>query len=123
MSNFECSVKDLMSQSEAKIEKETVKETVTFDPLNVEYNEKITNENSPDVKLSMYQKLYTDKNIKMVMFVTLVYLVLNSEQMYTFISNNLPVLFVDGSPGFLGKSAIGFILGIIIIVFTSFFSF
>jgi hypothetical protein len=119
MSNFECSVKDLMSQSETKIEKETV----TFEPSNVEYNEKITNENLPDVKLSMYQKLYTDKNIKMVMFVTLIYLVLNSEQMYKFISNNLPVLFVDGSPGFLGKSAIGFILGIIIIVFTSFFSF
>lgn len=123
MSNFECSVKDLMSRSETKIERETVKETDTFEPMNVEYNEKITNENSPDVKLSMYQKLYTDKNIKMVMFVTLVYLALNSEQMYTFISNNIPVLFVDSSPGFLGKSVIGFILGVIIIVFSSFFSF
>jgi hypothetical protein len=43
--------------------------------------------------------------------------------MNTFISNNAPFLFIDGSPGFLGKTAIGILLGIVIILFTSFFSF
>jgi hypothetical protein len=120
MSNFECSVKDLMSN----------KDPVNTDvpDVNLEFNK--TDDNVPhpiekhqDVNLSVYQKLYTDKNIKTVLFITLIYLALNSQQMYTFLSNNAPMLIPEGSPGFLGKAAIGLILGIIIVVFTSFFSF
>ena len=120
MSGFECSVKDLMSAN-------NVNPDVSGD-VNLEFNKKEENvslpiEKPPDVNLSVYQRLYTDKNIKMVLFITLVYLVLNSVQMNTFISNNAPFLFIDGSPGFLGKTAIGILLGIVIILFTSFFSF
>lgn len=121
MSNFECSVKDLMSK----------KDPVNTDvpDVNLEFNKsdeivsRDDTERPRDVNLSMYQKLYTDKNIKTVLFITLVYLALNSEQMYTFLSNNAPMLIPEGSPGFLGKAVIGLILGIIIIAFTSFFSF
>ena len=95
--------------------------------VNLENREEIVShvdaEKPPDVNLSVYQKLYTDKNIKTVLFITLIYLVLNSQQMYTFLSNNAPMLIPEGSPGFLGKAAIGLALGIIIVVFTSFFSF
>lgn len=118
MSNFECSVKDLMSTS-------NVNSALSGD-VNLEMKEENVSlpiEKPPDVNLSVYQRLYTDKNIKMVMFITLVYLVLNSEQMNTILSNNAPFLFIDGSPGFLGKTAIGILLGIIIVLFTSFFSF
>ena len=123
MSNFECSVKDLMSNTDS---------TPPEDPsVNLEFNktdenksiENVDTEKPRDINLSMYQKLYTDKNIKTVLFITLIYLVLNSQQMYTFLSNNAPMLIPEGSPGFLGKAAIGLILGIIIVVFTSFFSF
>lgn len=120
MSNFECSVKDLMTTS-------NVNPVVSGD-VNLEFNKKeedvsLPIEKPPDVNLSMYQRLYTDKNIKMVMFITLVYLALNSEQMKTFLSNNAPFLLIEGSLGFLGKATLGLLLGIIIVLFTSFFSF
>jgi len=129
MSNFECSVKDLMSLSEPIDENTDTSED--FNPLigNVELNKTkdvdspSSIEKPPDIHLSMYQRLYTDKNIKTLLFITLVYLVLNSEQMYTFLSNNAPLLLIEGSPGFLGKAAIGLILGMVVILFTSFFSF
>lgn len=118
MSNFECSVKDLMSTS-------NVNPAVSSD-VNLEMKEENVSlpiEKPPDVNLSVYQRLYTDKNIKMVMFISLVYLLLNSEQMNTILSNNAPFLFIDGSLGFLGKTAVGILLGIVIVLFTSFFSF
>jgi hypothetical protein len=129
MSDFECSVKDLMSHTEPINENTVTSENVN--PLigNVELNKTKdvdstpSIEKTPDINLSMYQRLYTDKNIKTLLFITLVYLALNSEQMYTFLSNTAPLLLIEGSPGFLGKAAIGLILGMVIILFTSFFSF
>jgi len=115
MPDFECSVKDLMANTEsinADLEIDKSEENVSPDT-----------EKPPDLNLTVYQRLYTDKNIKMVLFIALVYLVLNSEQIYTILSNNTPMLIPEGSPGFLGKAAIGLVLGIIIVVFTSFFSF
>lgn len=121
MANFECSVKDLMPQTHTQTQN-----VISADTINVEHaktaDEPVHAEIPQDVKLSVYQRLYTDKNIKMAIFITLVYLVLNSEQMYTFLSNSVPLLFVDGLPGFLGKAAIGVILSLIIVTFTSFFS-
>lgn len=121
MSNFECSVEDLMSNTGP------INTDIPRD-VNLEFNKSEENvshhiEKNQDVKLSMYQRLYTDKNIKMLAFITLVYLVLNSEQMNTFLSNNASFLLIEGSLGFLGKTVIGLLLGIIIVVFTSFFSF
>lgn len=123
MSNFECSVKDLMSNTGPNNVPDVVPDNV-----NLEFNKSVDNvspgiEKPPDVNLSVHQRLYTDKNIKTVLFITLIYLALNSQQMYTFLSNSAPILILEGSPGFLGKAAIGLILGITIAVFTSFFSF
>lgn len=121
MSNFECSVKELMSGADPI--------NADVQSVNLEFNKSDENvarddtEKPRDINLSMYQRLYTDKNIKTVLFITLIYLALNSQQMYTFLSNNAPMLIPEGSPGFLGKAAIGLVLGIIIVVFTSFFSF
>jgi hypothetical protein len=118
MSNFECSVKDLMSNTDPiKADVPTVNLEKQDENVSRDDTEK-----PRDVNLSVYQILYTDKNIKTVLFITLIYLALNSQQMYTFLSNNAPMLIPEGSPGFLGKAIIGLMLGIIIIVFTSFFS-
>ena len=121
MANFECSVKDLMPQTQTQTQN-----VISADTINVEHaktaDEPVPAEIPQDVKLSVYQRLYTDKNIKMAIFITLVYLVLNSEQMYAFLSNSVPLLFADGLPGFLGKAVIGVILSLIIVMFTSFFS-
>lgn len=122
MSSFECSVNDLMTHST----QDTITPEIPHTEHSVEFNREPENthiESNQNVNLSLYQRLYTDKNIKMLIFITLVYLVLNSEQMNTFLSNNASFLLIEGSPGFLGKAAIGLLLGIIIIVFTSFFSF
>lgn len=123
MATFECSVKDLMPQSKElnSTDTTTVKaenNDTTDVPVSTENHQGV----NVNVKLSVYQRLYTDKNIKLAIFITLVYLVLNSEQMYTFLSNNVPFLFIEGLPGVLGKTVIGVILSFIIISFTSFFS-
>ena len=122
MSNFECSVKDLMSSVDQVRESgdESVPENSESKKLE---GSPIADEKISQLNLSVYQRLYTDKNIKTILFITLVYLVLNSQQMYTFLSNNAPFLFIEGSPGFIGKAVTGLMLGIIIVVFTSFFSF
>ncbi len=121
MSEFECSVKDLMSEKKEPIIENITpshkEETVSI----LEKSEK-NNTETENIKLSLYQKLYTDKNIKLSMFITLVYLVINSEQFYQFLGNNLPMLMLNGTPGFLGKTILGLILSIVLIIFTSFFS-
>ena len=124
MSNFECSVKDLMSNTDP-IKADVPTMNLEFNKSDENKNENVSRDDTEkprDVNLSVYQILYTDKNIKTVLFITLIYLALNSQQMYTFLSNNAPMLIPEGSPGFLGKAIIGLMLGIIIIVFTSFFS-
>jgi hypothetical protein len=122
MSNFECSVKDLMSSVDKVSESGDENVPENSESIKLE-GTPIADEKISQLNLSVYQRLYTDKNIKTILFITLVYLVLNSQQMYTFLSNNALFLFVEGSPGFLGKAVIGLMLGIIIAVFTSFFSF
>jgi len=121
MSEFECSVKDLMSE-----EKEPIIENITpshkEETVSILEKSEKNNTETENIKLSMYQKLYTDKNIKLSMFITLVYLVINSEQFYQFLGNNLPMLIIDDTPGFLGKTILGLILSIVLIIFTSFFS-
>jgi|TARA_B100000768_G_scaffold4438_1_gene5518 hypothetical protein len=125
MSNFECSVKDLMAHSTRDTITPEIPHTSEHINTNVDFNREPENtqriESNQNVNLSLYQILYTDKNIKMVLFITLVYLTLNSEQMFTFLSNNAPFLITEGLPGFLGKAAIGLMLGIIIIIFNAFF--
>lgn len=127
MSNFECSVKDLMTHSTQDTITPEIPHTSEHINTGVDFNREPENtqriESNQNVNLSIYQRLYTDKNIKMVLFITLVYLVLNSEQMNKFLSNNASFLLIEGSPSFLGKAVIGLLLGIIIIFFTSFFSF
>lgn len=127
MSNFECSVKDLMTHSTHDTITPEIPHTSEHINTNVDFNREPENtqriESNQNVNLSLYQRLYTDKNIKMLIFITLVYLVLNSEQMNTFLSNNASFLLIEGSPGFLGKAVIGLLLGIVIVCFTSFFSF
>lgn len=119
MTNFECVVKDLMEPQETKsidnvITSGIEHSKITVDPVSIE--------TPKDINLSLYKKLYTDKNIKIAIFITFVYLILNSIQFYIFLSNVIPILFVEGSPGLLGKTAIGIILSFVIILFTSFFS-
>lgn len=121
MSEFECSVKDLMSEKKKPVIEDITPSNKEEIVSTLEKSEK-NNTETENIKLSMYQKLYTDKNIKLSMFITLVYLVINSEQFYQFLGNNLPMLIIDGTPGFLGKTIIGLILSIVLIIFTSFFS-
>ena len=121
MSEFECSVKDLMSEKKEPNMEDITPSHKEENVLTLEKSEK-KNTDTENIKLSVYQKLYTDKNIKLSMFITLVYLVINSEQFYQFLGNNLPMLILDGTPGFLGKTILGFILSVVLITFTSFFS-
>mgnify|MGYP006081707907 CR=1 FL=1 len=119
MTNFECSVKDLMAAPETNSVDDVISSGIEH---NKTVDEPVSIETPKNINLSLYKKLYTDKNIKTVIFITLIYLILNSGQFYTFLSNTVPILFIEGSPGLLGKTAIGIILSFVIILFTSFFS-
>lgn len=123
MSEFECSVKDLMNDNtNEKNIKSVPKEEVKS---NVEFLSK-SEVSGPDIKdenLSLYEKAYTDKNIKIVLFVLFVYLILSSQIFYNILGNNFSSLFdsVTNSPNLSGKVVSGGILGVSIILFSTLF--
>lgn len=123
MSEFECSVKDLMNDNTNEkniksVPKEEVKSNVEFLSKSEVYGPDIKDEN-----LSLYEKAYTDKNIKIVLFVLFVYLILSSQIFYNILGNNFSSLFdsVTNSPNLSGKVVSGGILGVSVILFSTLF--
>ena len=123
MSEFECSVKDLMNDNTNEKNIKAVPEEEV--KSNVEFLSK-SEVSGPDIKdenLSLYEKAYTDKNIKIVLFVLFVYLILSSQVFYNILGNNFSSLFdsATNSPNLSGKVVSGGILGVSIILFSTLF--
>lgn len=123
MSEFECSVKDLMNDNTNEknintVPKEEVKSNVEF-----LYKSEASNPDIKDENLSLYEKTYTDRNIKIVLFILLIYLILSSQIFYNILGNNFSSLFdsVTNSPTLTGKVVSGGILGLSTILFTALF--
>lgn len=123
MSEFECLVSDL-------IEKTPNKEK----PKNVEYKENSSDEtnlvNISDVKTpalnsvsnsnSLYDKIKSEKNIRMFFIILLIYLFLNSSQIIDFVKDKFPQLISNENFNLSGSILIGSILSMSVVVITSF---
>lgn len=123
MSEFECSVKDLMNDNTNEknintVPKEEVKSNVEF-----LYKSEASNPDIKDENLSLYEKAYTDRNIKIVLFILLIYLILSSQIFYNILGNNFSSLIdsVTDSPTLTGKVVLGGILGLSTVLFTTLF--
>lgn len=125
MSEFECLVSDLIEKTPNK-EKHK----------NVEYNENSSDEtnlvNISDVKTpalnsvsnsnsnSLYDKIKSEKNIRMFFIILLIYLFLNSSQIIDFVKDKFPQLISDENFNLSGSIIIGSILSMSVVVITSF---
>lgn len=123
MSEFECLVSDLIEKTPNK-EKHK----------NVEYKENSSDEtnlvNISDVKTpalnsvsnsnSLYDKIKSEKNIRMFFIILLIYLFLNSSQIIDFVKDKFPQLISDENFNLSGSILIGSILSMSVVVITSF---
>ena len=123
MSEFECLVSDLIEKTPNK-EKHK----------NVEYNENSSDEtnlvNISDVKTpalnsvsnsnSLYDKIKSEKNIRMFFIILLIYLFLNSSQIIDFVKDKFPQLVSNDNFNLSGSILIGSVLSMSVVVFTSF---
>tara|TARA_B110001450_G_scaffold247782_1_gene263245 strand:- start:12172 stop:12543 length:372 start_codon:yes stop_codon:yes gene_type:complete len=123
MAEFECSVKDLMNgnTNEKNIKTAPIEEVKS----NAEFLYK-SDASGPELKgenLSLYEKAYTDKNIKIILFILLLYLILSSQIFYNILGNNFSSLFdsVTDSPTLTGKVVLGGILGLSTVLFGTLF--
>lgn len=123
MSDFECLVSDLIEKTPSK-EKHK----------NIEYKENSSDEtnlvNISDVKTpalnpvsnsnSLYDKIKSEKNIRMFFIILLIYLFLNSSQIIDFVKDKFPQLISNENFNLSGSILIGSVLSMSVVVITSF---
>lgn len=121
MSHFECSVKDLnenkSSESYEQINQVDKKEPVTGKNILSKNNQMFNSE----VKESFFNKIKEEKNIRVILLVIISYLITNSKQFTELLENSFPYLIESGTTNLAGKLVIATIIGLAIVIFTSFF--
>lgn len=121
MAQFECNVADLNnSKTENKLLNEP--KQVSHEMMTETPDENNTDLKQVSVNETIINKLSTDKNIKLVLLITVVYFVTNTEPFFQFLTGTLPYLTETAtSLNTLGKLIIGFLIGLVIITYQTFF--
>tara|TARA_Y100000741_G_scaffold294396_1_gene234762 strand:+ start:857 stop:1225 length:369 start_codon:yes stop_codon:yes gene_type:complete len=98
------------------------------DNLNGNENHNLNNEESIvpknetiDVTISLLDKIKEEKNIKIILLVIISYMITSSIQFNDILGNSFPYLMENGSTNLLGKLVIALIIGLSVVLFTSFF--
>ena len=122
MSEFECYVRDLNGKQE-----ETEEKISTQSPTGIlskdnqkEYNNALMYELS-DINGSLFAKISEKKNVKIILIIIVTYLITNSSQFIEFLGNSLPYLAESGVTNLSGKVVIAILIGLSVVIFTSFF--
>lgn len=130
MSNFECSLKDLNAQANNTQANNTQAPPVIEDGQksilsknnqtmnNQNINNQIMNNIASD---SLFDKIKEEKNIRIILLVIISYLITNSDQFTQFLGNTFPYLVDSGTTNLLGKTAVAVLIGLSVVIFTSFF--
>lgn len=120
MSQFECVVKDLnpSNSSENSKSNESEERARPQEPKSIlsKNNQTIT-----DVKDSLFSKITEEKNVRIILLVIIAYLITNSDQFIELLGNSFPYLVDAGSSNLTGKIVIATIIGLTVVIFTSFF--
>ena len=130
MSNFECSLKDLNAQeNNTQANNTQVPPTIEDGPKSIlSKNNQITNNQIMNNQImnniasdSLFDKIKEEKNIRIILLVIISYLITNSVQFTELLGNTFPYLVDSGSTNLLGKTAIAVLIGLSVVIFTSFF--
>lgn len=126
MAQFECNVADLNnSKTENKLlnePKHVSHEMMTDTPDENTQDENNTDSKQVSVNETIINMLSTDKNIKLVLLVMIVYFVTNTEPFMQFFTGTMPYLTETAtSLNTIGKLIIGFLIGFVVIAYQTFF--
>lgn len=125
MSNFECSLMDLNAQANntqtSPVIEDGPKSILSKNNQNIN-NQNINNQIMNNIASdSLFDKIKEEKNIRIILLVIISYLVTNSDQFIQLLGNTFPYLVDSGSTNLLGKTAIAVLIGLSVVIFTSFF--
>lgn len=134
MAEFECSLKDLdhkddgkntpIEQTEELSRDDNVNDNVKIQKLDKEIVKKApvdketVNNFTTDTLVS---KITEEKNIRIILLVIISYLITHSTQFTDFLQNTFPYLIEAGKTNLLGKIGLALIIGLTVVIFTSFF--
>lgn len=113
MEEFGCSVKDLDGNQKEIDTEESPKSILSKSEQNV--NTKL------DVNNSIFAKISEEKNVRIILLVIVTYLITGSDQFIELLGNTFPYLAESGVTNLSGKVVIAILIGLSVILFTSFF--
>ena len=120
MSQFECSVKDLNGKQEEtteEIDAESPKSILSRGKQKGNVNQNV----NLDVNSSLFAKISEEKNVRIILLVIIAYLITNSSQFTELLGNSFPYLVESGVTNLSGKVVIAILIGLSVVLFTSFF--
>lgn len=141
MSQFECSVRDLiekpperdaagssrpksiLSRGEYSVETDTSAATIADSDAN-EIGSLIANENenvNVNVNVTLLEKITDQKNIRLFLIIIISYLITNSSQFIELMGNSFPYLAETGVTTLSGKLLIAILIGLSVVLLTTFF--
>jgi len=118
MSQFECSLSDLNDKQE-EITKEIDPES-SKSILSMGKQKENTSVNL-DINSSLFAKISEEKNIRIILLVIIAYLITNSSQFTELLGNSFPYLVESGVTNLSGKVVVAILIGLSVVIFTSFF--
>ena len=140
MTNFECSLKDLNAQesnTQALVPIEDGPKSILSKNNQNNNNQNNNNQNNNNQNInnqninnqninniindSLFDKIKEEKNIRIILLVIISYLITNSDQFIQLLGNTFPYLVDSGSTNLLGKTAVAVLIGLSVVIFTSFF--
>lgn len=119
MSQFECSVKDLNHKPEEIVE-EIVEEIDTEESTKNISSKNKQNKNSY-INKSLFDKIFEEKNVRIILLITIAYLITSSSQFIELLGNSFPYLVDSGITNLSGKVVTSILIGLSVVIFTSFF--
>ena len=130
MSRFECSVKDLngkQAETKEEIDSESPRSVLSKNNQNGNGNGNgngNVNGNvnvNLDVNSSIISKISEENNVRIILLIIITYLITNSSQFIELLGNSFPYLVESGVTNLSGKIVIATLIGLSVVLFTSFF--
>jgi hypothetical protein len=123
MSKFDCKVSELNStkKDERDIKLSSVREN---NSINGNLNGNLNGNGNGNVSesISFYDKIVNEKHLKIISLISIIHFVLHSEVVLEFLHSKIPSVMLNLTQlNTFGKLLVGFIISIILIIYTSFF--
>ena len=121
MSKFDCKVSELNStkKDERDIKLSSVREN---NSINGNLNGNLNGNGNLSESISFYDKIVNEKHLKIISLISIIHFVLHSEFVLEFLHSKIPSIMLNLTQlNTFGKLLVGFIISIILIIYTSFF--